>query len=330
MPPSSQTPVQGFWKAEAYSLARQITSTYLVLLKIMIPVLVVVRLLEVAGAIQWLGNAMEPLMALVGLPGELALVWAATLLGNIYAGMATLVDLPAAQQLSVAQMTSLGVMMLVAHNLLIEGSIAREAGIPWRLTLLLRLGGAIVSGAICFHALNAFDAFQEPARLVWTPEPRGDSWGQWLLTQLETLLIILVVIAALMVLMRVLRGIGVEAIMHRLLAPLLAQIGIGREATNITVVGTVLGLAFGGALLIQDARSGLVPRKDILLSMSFLALCHSLVEDTLLVSLLGASLIGLLAFRVVFAVLVVMLLARWCALPGNQPFRDWLLGFNRS
>src|SRR5690606_22422563 len=108
---------------------------YLTLLKVMVPALVAVRLLDEVGATAWVAVALSPLMALVGLPDEVAIVWAAAMLVNIYTGMVVFFDVVPSLGLSVAQVTVLGAMILVAHSLPVEGAVARAAGSSWRATL---------------------------------------------------------------------------------------------------------------------------------------------------------------------------------------------------
>jgi len=127
-----------------------------------------------------------------------------------------------------------------------------------------------------------------------------------------------------MAMLRLLRALGIERLMHWLLAPVLGLIGIRREAGNITIIGVTLGLSFGAGLLIREARSGQLTRRDVFLTMGFLGLCHSLIEDTLLILLLGADLSGILWARLAFALIVMATLARLPALtrrlqePGTQ------------
>lgn len=98
--------------------------------------------------------------------------------------------------------------------------------------------------------------------------------------------------------------------MHMLLYPVLRMLGIGKSAANVAVIGTVLGLTFGAGLLIKEAESGTLSKRDIFLTVGFLGLCHSLIEDTTLVMLLGADLSGVLWARLIFALLVIGVLAR--------------------
>ena len=59
----------------------------LTLFRIMIPALIVVKLLELVGFIEILATWISPLMQLMGLPDTAGLIWATTMLANIYTGM---------------------------------------------------------------------------------------------------------------------------------------------------------------------------------------------------------------------------------------------------
>ncbi len=101
---------------------------------------------------------------------------------------------------------------------------------------------------------------------------------------------------------------------HLALAPLLRVLGIGRSAANITVIGFTLGLSYGAGLLIRDVDAGGMTRRDSFLALCFLGLCHSVIEDTLLILLLGADLTGVLWARWLFACLIIAILSRWLML----------------
>ena len=115
----------------------------------------------------------------------------------------------------------------------------------------------------------------------------------------------------LLTLLKILRAIGVEQAISYLLQPVLKVLGISPKATTITIIGITLGLSYGGGLLIREAESGKVDAADIFAAISLLGLCHSLIEDTLLIMLMGADLSGILWARLLFAVVVVAILARY-------------------
>lgn len=310
-------------------LSREIFEVSWTLFKIMIPVIVVVKILDALGGIDYLALALGPLMAIVGLPDYLGLVWAATLSTNIYAGLLVFFSLPGIETLSTAQVTILGGMMLMAHGLPIEGAIARKAGIRLRVTLLLRIVGSFLFAALLNLLYSSSDSLQEPASLVWHPAPVDPSLSSWFASQAESLLMVQLIIIALLTLLKCLRLLGVERLISWLLRPVLKLLGIGREATTITLVGITLGLSFGGGLLIKEARSGHIKPQDVFASMCFLGLCHSLIEDTLLIMLIGAHLSGILWFRLIFALLVTALLSRW-ALNCNPQFKQRHLLINQQ
>ena len=284
---------------------------YLRLLKVLVPALLAVKILEELGATELLAALLSPALGLLGLPGWAGVVWAATLLINLFTGMVLFFAFAAEAPPSVAQATVLGTLMLVGHSLPVEGAVARRAGLPWRMTIALRVGGALVLGALLNAAYSATGTLAEPVELLWSPAPTDDSLAGWALAQGRALALILVVITALMALLAALRRLGVERLMHAALAPLLRAMGIGATAANVTVIGVVLGLSYGAGLVFRDVDSGTMSRRDSALALCFLGLVHSVVEDTILVAALGAHPSGILWARLAFSVAVVAALARW-------------------
>lgn len=291
-------------------LFRDAVSSYLVLIRLMVPALIIVKALDMAGGTHLLAGVLAPVMHLVGLPPEIGIVWAAALLTSIYTSLAVFADMSLHVPLSVAQVSVLGTMILVAHSLPVEGAVAKATGVPWAATLLIRLGGALVLGALLNLWYSTTGSLQESAIMLWRPEATDASLAAWAIGQLRALGMIFVIILALMTLLRVLKALGIERLMHAALAPLLRLIGIGREASNVTIIGFTLGLSIGAGLLIREARTGKMSRRDIFLTMAFLGLCHSVIEDTLLILLLGADLSAILWTRLAFAILATALLAR--------------------
>ncbi|RAW06949.1 hypothetical protein DKQ62_11165 [Halomonas elongata] len=294
-----------------WKLLRDALFVYVSLLKVMVPALLVVKGLEWLGAIDWLGEMLSPLMNWLGLPDAMGLVWAAALLTNIFTGLVVFFEVAGDMSLSVAQVTVLGVLMLVGHSLPVEGAVAKRAGVPWWVTVALRLGGALVLGGILHWVYSTGGLLQETAEIAWRPTAAPEGVLAWGVAQLQTLSLIYLIILGLMVLLAVLRHLGLERLIHLALTPLLRVLGIGRSAANTTVIGFTLGLSYGAGLLIRDVDAGVMSRRDSFLAICFLGLCHSVIEDTLLILLLGADLIGVLWARLLFACLVIAVLSRW-------------------
>lgn len=283
----------------------------LTLFRIMIPALIVVKLLESIGFIEILATWISPLMQLMGLPDAAGLIWATTMLANIYTGMVVFFTLPGDIGWTQAQVTILGTLMLLAHSLPVELRIAQRAGCRLLTQLILRIGGAIVLAILLNQIYRSNGWLEQPVTRIWQPDVIDSSLSTWALTQLESCFWITVTIMVLLTLLKILRAIGIEQAISYLLQPVLKVLGISPKATTITIIGITLGLSYGGGLLIREAESGKVDAADIFAAVSLLGLCHSLIEDTLLIMLMGADLSGILWARLFFAVVVVAALARY-------------------
>ncbi len=299
-------------------LAREIVGITYDLFKLMIPVIVLVKVIEQLGGIDYISAALGPVMDLVGLPASMGLVWATTMIVNIYGGMIIFVTMPMTEPLSVAQVTVLGTMMLLAHSLPIEGRISQKAGIGLLYTVGLRISGALVLGFVLHQIYSSGNYLSQTNEALWTPAPvLDDSLQAWAMGQLATLFQVFVIIAILVVFLRALKWSGIENLFARALQPVLRFLGLGERTTSITIIGMTLGLTYGGGLLINEAKKGDISKRDIFGSMSLLAVCHSLIEDTLLIMLIGGDLWGILFARMAFAALLIAVLMRLIPKPKN-------------
>lgn len=315
------------WAVAAFvrRVVRESLGLYGELLKIMVPVMIAVKAAVELGLIGVLSRAFGPLMELVGLPAEMGLVWATACLVNIYGGAAALIGVLPEAPLTVAQATVLGSMILAAHSLPVEQRVCQKAGAGLVFTTVLRFAVALAYGAL-LHALYAgLDILQDPVRIAWLPStPVEAGWGEWARNSVQTLVTILGIILALITLLRLFDAVGVTGFLSRLLSPYLRTMGIGRETTPLAMVGVLLGLSYGGGLIIREARAGHLPERDVFLSVCFMAICHSLIEDTLFIMALGGHWSGVLVGRFLFALVVMAVLARIVRALPDRVFRRWL------
>lgn len=85
--------------------------------------------------------------------------------------------------------------------------------------------------------------------------------------------------SGLIIFLKVLELAKVTDLIGWLLSPLLRLMGISKAATPITMVGVLLGLSYGGGLIIKEAQEGKMSSRDVVLSLSFMGICHGLIED---------------------------------------------------
>lgn len=289
---------------------------FLAVAKIMLPVMFIVHLADQLGLVTWVAHLIAPMMAILNLPPEAGIVWVTTILTNIYGGIATLGALSGSIELNAAQLSALGAMMLIAHNLPMEQAIAQRAGASALVTGALRIGVAMLYGAIITWSLSYLGLLSDPIDLHWLGTENTnqnlrfwESWGSWLISTLRTLGITALIILGLVVILDILERIGFTKILARLLTPLLKLSGLDERVAPVTTVGVLLGLSYGGALIIEQAQKGNFDAKTRLLALSWLSLSHSLIEDTLLIVALGANIWVVLAGRIAITLIVMALMA---------------------
>ncbi|MDD2587213.1 MAG: nucleoside recognition protein [Syntrophomonadaceae bacterium] len=88
------------------------------------------------------------------------------------------------------------------------------------------------------------------------------------------------------------------------LSPVTKIIKLPPEGNLPLLAGMVLGIAYGGAIIIESARQGKLEAADIFLVNLFLVICHSLVEDTLIWLALGARVIPIQIARFFLAIII--------------------------
>jgi hypothetical protein len=178
------------------------------------------------------------------------------------------------------------------------------------MTLLVRVVGGLVFAWILHQTYLFGDLLNHTAQILWSPEPAQDlGYLDWALVQIENLVAIFIVISGLLFTLKVLKILGVEKVMAFALRPILKILGISRAATNMTIIGITLGLSFGGGLLINEAKQGHIPAKDVFTAIMLLNLVHSMIEDTLLIMLIGADFISIFWGRLIFGVIVIAIMS---------------------
>ena len=279
----------------------------------MIPVSIGVRLLQQTNAIDILGDWFSPLAVALGLPAGAAMVWVNTLLTNMYGGMITFHSLNLGQTMSIAQVTVLAQLMLVAHTFPIELSVARKAGVPLLSMFAWRFVMAIVSAWMLYLLLSSFHVLNEPVALpeaMALPGTANDNWSMWLWNEVQRYIMVFFVVLALMAVMRVLKASGFMDAFSRSLRPVMRWLGIHESVIPITVVGMTLGILYGGALMIEETRKHNLASKDVFYAFCLMGICHSIIEDSLLMMTLGANGYVVFLYRPVCALLTLFIVVR--------------------
>lgn len=275
------------------------------LFPMIISVVVFVKILSELNLIQYVAMPLEPVMETMGLPAEFGLVWAATMLVNIYSGIALvpsiLLMVPA---VTVEQMTVLGLIILIAHSLILETKIAGQCGLSMTFQVVLRLAAAWVVGVFVHYMCMTFGFWQGAATVLFEAKAATPTFWGWVLGECYNLVQIFVIVCAVMMCNRGINALHISDAVGYILSPVLRLLGISKQAVNIVIVGLVLGILYGSGIIIQAVREGRITHADAFSTMSLMSIAHALIEDTILLSLLGGSFWGLLGVRLVFAIII--------------------------
>lgn len=308
----------------AINKTKETLEIYWALVRIVAPVAIATEGLARLGVIEAVSPVLAPVMGVFGLPPELGLAWLTGLLVGIWGAVSLLYTLVPVSALTVADVTVFSALLLFAHALPIEQKIIQKAGPGMILTVFLRVAGGMFYAFLLHHVLAATGWLGEPVEPVWIPMEAVTGWPEFFAGLVEALATMFVVLLVLFWGLEAMKRTGLLSLLMKTLAPVLRLAGIRKEAEEFAAVGLFLGIAYGGGLLIREARSGAVPPRDIFIACVFMGFAHSIVEDTLVVMTLGADLTGVLIGRLAFAVAATALIAFLMRFLGDETFYTWM------
>ncbi|WP_031483513.1 hypothetical protein [Maridesulfovibrio frigidus] len=299
-------------KKASYDILKNAVRISWDLFKIMIPIVIVVKILQELDMIGYLATPLAPLMKLVGLPAEMGIVWATAMFNNIYSALIVFLSLAKDSPLTAAQATVIGTMILVAHSMPVELRVVQSSGPRIIFQAIARFSGALLIGIILNFIYSHYDLLQTPAHIILTPDSAvtDKTLLTWGLGELKNFFSIFLMILGLLIVMKILTKLRIIAAMDFVLRPLLKMMGIGPKASALTVVGLTMGLSYGGGMIIHETKSGKIDKKDVFYSLTLMGLCHSVVEDTFLLMMIGGHVSGLLWGRLALAIVLVAILVQ--------------------
>ena len=270
------------------------------LLKLMIPISLAVTLMQHFEILAWIATWINPLFIHFGLPGESAVAFISGATAGTYAGIAAMMSIP----LTMKQASILALMIALCHALPMECAVNRKTGSSfWKMGAI-----RIVMALVCALILNIILPDMQGKYIYLGAEADSSFWEVmkiWLISQVKMSLMVAFIIYSLMVVQRMLEAYRLLDPLSRLLSPLMAVFGLPRHASYMWLVGNVLGISYGSAVMVELEEKGLVTREEANDVNYHLIMNHSMLEDTIVFAATGISALLLITTRLCFALLLV-------------------------
>ena len=124
---------------------------------------------------------------------------------------------------------------------------------------------------------------------------------QILISSARITLLLAAIIIPLMVGLALLRDARLLDRAAGLLQPILKRLNLSNRAAFPLLAGFFLGIVIGSGVIITFTREGSLTKRDLMLVLVFLGICHSVIEDTLIFIALGANWWVLISVRIFLA-----------------------------
>ena len=85
--------------------------------------------------------------------------------------------------------------------------------------------------------------------------------------------------------------------------PVMKRLKLSGRVAFPLLAGLFLGIVFGSGVIISFANDGTLTKRDLIIVLVFLGICHSVIEDTLVFAALGANWWVLISSRFILAAL---------------------------
>ena len=292
-----------FKKIIAPSLKKS-TQTSIWLLKLILPISLAFRLLDYSGLLVYVADFLNPAFIHLGLPGSTAVIFITSVFLPLYAPLAIITSMA----LALRELTILALTCQIAHSLPVESAIQAKTGTSFWAMFSVRIFMSILTGFILNLILPlemGMPSFLQSS--VENMNSLSDVFLAWGVTSIRLIIMIFIIISLLMITYRLLEEYNLISRISKSIEPVLKFFGLPKNTAFLWLIGYIVGLAYGGALMIDQMNEGKVTKAEGSLLNYHLALSHSVIEDNLLFVALGVSIWWILVTRLIAAWIVVWL-----------------------
>lgn len=322
----------------------------------MLPIILISKVLQELELLQYIYYPFSYIMEFFNIPEVYSLAWLLAIFNVIYSVIPLMTDFSIDYPLTVAQMTTLGALMLMFHSVFIEGALASKLGINALFFTLYRLVSALLFGysIYLFAYFTGWGSENVQSLLLASPNDVREhvkSFGElyssgmlsenlldwlkniffWLYLQLRTLVLIAIVITVLFFIVELVKYYHLITKINFLIKPFMQLIKLHRNNYMVTFLCIIVGLTYSwGILRDEKINNVFFKRHQLLKSLLLIAICHAIIEDGLVIFLLGANIWIVILGRLLFAILLGAIFS-WLIYPLISPrWKKKLYSNNKS
>ncbi len=265
----------------------------IIIIKLVIPIYIIADILYYYNLLSYISFIFEPIGSFLNLPKEVALSIISGVFLNLYAAIAFAAPL----DMNSYEWSILAIFLGVCHSLLVENAIMKKLGISVIYSYILRFfGGLIIAKSATFIPKEFFETTKEQNNFI---APHYNSFSELLINSFFNATIltikIIVLITFLIVLMDFIKNLSF----------------IKNSSKNLSTpfsifIGLFLGITYGAGVLLNEIKT--LNRAQIFYIATFLMICHSIIEDTLLFTIFGANFWIIVGVRIFWAIILASIL----------------------
>lgn len=257
--------------------------TSLWVIRITVIVSAVIFLLKLFNVLPVISDFLAPVMSFVGLPGEAALAFVSGYFINIYSCVAAADTL----NLSARSVTIMAVLVMCAHNMIVETAVQKKIGSSAiRIILVRTLSG--IALAWCLNQILPPEPQSAASVVAEVNPPFWVMFKEWIIGLLKLCAKMFILIYSLSVLQQILKEFGIIEYISKVLKWPLKVFGLPQKTSFLWIIANTLGLAYGAAVIFQEWEKGNLSQRDVQLLNAHIGISHSNIEDLLLFVSIGA------------------------------------------
>jgi hypothetical protein len=115
----------------------------------------------------------------------------------------------------------------------------------------------------------------------------------------------------LLTMLEIFKAMGWITAIVNIFSPFLRVMGLDKKLGFLWVTAIVFGLLYGGAVIVEEAKNGSLPKEDLEMLHLSIGINHSMVEDPPLFIALGLSAFWLYVPRLIMAIVATRLMSLW-------------------